>query len=166
MGVLDGTRLLSPKTIELMTTNHLPGGKELPDLSVSLFSEASYSGVGFGLGFAVTTNPARTLILRQPGRLLLGRHGEHRISGSTRARQLIVDLHDPADSVDTSITCVESCARWCTSAFTLPAGCGMMRPSRQRRATHATPSDFRHAGLGNDFNRPVLHDRRELRGRE
>lgn len=61
-GVLDGTRLLSPKTIELMTLNHLPGGKELPDLSVSLFSEASYSGVGFGLGFAVTTNPARALI--------------------------------------------------------------------------------------------------------
>lgn len=61
-GVLEGTRLLSPKTIELMTTNHLPGGKELPDLSVSLFSEASYSGVGFGLGFAVTTNPARALI--------------------------------------------------------------------------------------------------------
>jgi CubicO group peptidase (beta-lactamase class C family) len=61
-GVLDGARLLSPKTIELMTTNHLPGGKELPDMSVSLFSEAGYSGVGFGLGFAVTTNPARTLI--------------------------------------------------------------------------------------------------------
>lgn len=61
-GVLEGTRLLSPKTIELMTANHLPGGKELPELSVALFSEASYSGVGFGLGFAVTTDPARTLI--------------------------------------------------------------------------------------------------------
>ncbi|WP_129647120.1 serine hydrolase domain-containing protein [Peristeroidobacter agariperforans] len=65
-GVLDGTRLLSPKTVELMTANHLPGGKELPDMSVSLFSEAGYSGVGFGLGFAVTTNPARTLV---PGSL-------------------------------------------------------------------------------------------------
>ena len=61
-GALNGTRLLSPKTVELMTANHLPGGKELPEMSVSLFSEASYSGVGFGLGFAVTTNPARTLI--------------------------------------------------------------------------------------------------------
>jgi CubicO group peptidase (beta-lactamase class C family) len=61
-GILDDTRLLSPKTIELMTTNHLPGGKELPEMSVSLFSETGYSGVGFGLGFAVTTNPARTLI--------------------------------------------------------------------------------------------------------
>lgn len=61
-GSFEGTRLLSPKTIELMTANHLPGGKELPDMSVSLFSEASYSGVGFGLGFAVTTDPARALI--------------------------------------------------------------------------------------------------------
>jgi CubicO group peptidase (beta-lactamase class C family) len=61
-GALDGTRLLSPKTVELMTANHLPGGKELPDMAVSLFSEAGYSGVGFGLGFAVTTHPARTLV--------------------------------------------------------------------------------------------------------
>lgn len=61
-GVLEGTRLLSPKTVELMTANHLPGGKELPDMSVSLFSEAGFAGVGFGLGFAVTTNPARTLV--------------------------------------------------------------------------------------------------------
>ena len=61
-GVLDGVRLLSPKTIELMTANHLPGGKELPDLSTSLFSETSYAGVGFGLGFAVTIDPARSLI--------------------------------------------------------------------------------------------------------
>jgi CubicO group peptidase (beta-lactamase class C family) len=61
-GVLDGVRIVSPKTIELMTANHLPGNKTLSDMSISLFSEASYSGVGFGLGFAVTTDPARTLI--------------------------------------------------------------------------------------------------------
>jgi CubicO group peptidase (beta-lactamase class C family) len=61
-GALDGVRLLSPKTIELMSANHLPGGKELPDLSISLFSEAAYAGVGFGLGFAVTVDPARSLL--------------------------------------------------------------------------------------------------------
>lgn len=61
-GVLDEARLLNPKTVELMTANHLPGGKELPDVSVSLFSEAGYAGVGFGLGFAVTTHPARCLV--------------------------------------------------------------------------------------------------------
>lgn len=61
-GALEGTRLLSPKTVELMTANHLPGGKDLADMSTALFSEATYSGVGFGLGFAVTTNAARTLV--------------------------------------------------------------------------------------------------------
>ncbi len=61
-GSLDGARLISPKTLELMTANHLPDGKDLTQLSVSLFSEATYAGVGFGLGFAVTLDPARTLI--------------------------------------------------------------------------------------------------------
>jgi CubicO group peptidase (beta-lactamase class C family) len=61
-GALGNARLLSPKTLALMTTNHLPGNKTLPELSRSLFSEATYDGVGFGLGFAVTMDPARTLI--------------------------------------------------------------------------------------------------------
>jgi CubicO group peptidase (beta-lactamase class C family) len=53
-------RLLGPKTVQLMRANHLPGGSDLADLSVSLFSEAMYRGVGFGLGFAMTTDVART----------------------------------------------------------------------------------------------------------
>jgi CubicO group peptidase (beta-lactamase class C family) len=61
-GSLDGVQLLGRKTVELMTMNHLPGGKDLPALSRSLFSEATYDGIGFGLGFAVTLDPARTLI--------------------------------------------------------------------------------------------------------
>ena len=61
-GQLEGVRLISPKTLELMTMNHLPGGKDLTQLSISLFSEATYSGVGFGLGFSVTLDPARTLL--------------------------------------------------------------------------------------------------------
>jgi CubicO group peptidase (beta-lactamase class C family) len=59
-GELDGARLISPKTLKLMTLNHLPGGKELTELSKSLFSEAVFEGLGFGLGFAVTVNQART----------------------------------------------------------------------------------------------------------
>jgi CubicO group peptidase (beta-lactamase class C family) len=61
-GELDGVRILSPKTLQLMTSNHLPEDKDLAQLSVSLFSEATYAGVGFGLGFSVTLNPARTLL--------------------------------------------------------------------------------------------------------
>ena len=59
-GVLGDVRLLGPKTVALMRANHLPGGRDLADLSVSLFSEATYQGVGFGLGFAMTTNVAKT----------------------------------------------------------------------------------------------------------
>lgn len=61
-GTLDGVRLVSPKTIELMTMNHLPGGRDLASMSRALFSEATNAGTGFGLGFAVTTDVARTLI--------------------------------------------------------------------------------------------------------
>jgi CubicO group peptidase (beta-lactamase class C family) len=61
-GSLDGVRLLGPKTLELMTANHLPEGKDLHTLSQSMFSEVSYAGVGFGLGFAVTLDPIKCLI--------------------------------------------------------------------------------------------------------
>src|SRR6202521_1984598 len=61
-GELGGVRLIGPKTVALMTSNHLPGGRDLPEMSRSLFSEANYNGIGFGLGFAVNMDPARTLI--------------------------------------------------------------------------------------------------------
>jgi CubicO group peptidase (beta-lactamase class C family) len=61
-GELDGERILSPKTVRLMATNHLPGGKDLASLSRSMFSEAAYAGLGFGLGFSTTIDPAATLI--------------------------------------------------------------------------------------------------------
>ena len=66
-GELGGVRLLGPKTLKLMTSNHLPGGVDLPAMSRSMFSEAAYNGIGFGLGFAVTMNPAQTLIPGSPG---------------------------------------------------------------------------------------------------
>jgi len=71
-GELDGVRLVSPKTLELMSHNHLPGGKDLPDLAVSLFSEVTYAGVGFDLGFAVSVSPARGLLPGSPGDISWG----------------------------------------------------------------------------------------------
>lgn len=57
-GVLDGARLVSPKTIEMMTANHLvPGTKYAPG-SWSQFVGSLPSpevGQGFGLGFCVRT---------------------------------------------------------------------------------------------------------------
>ncbi len=59
-GELDGHRILGRKTIDLMRTNHLPGGKDLTELSVAAYSETASEGVGFGLGFAVTLDPTLT----------------------------------------------------------------------------------------------------------
>jgi CubicO group peptidase (beta-lactamase class C family) len=73
-GSLDGVQLLSPKTVALMTANHLPGGQEIADLSpaVDAFNETGYRGIGFGLGVAVTLNPARVGIPGTPGEFSWG----------------------------------------------------------------------------------------------
>jgi CubicO group peptidase (beta-lactamase class C family) len=59
-GELDGARIVSRKTIELMTKNHLPGDVDLTQMAQGNFSETPYEGVGFGLGFSVNLGPART----------------------------------------------------------------------------------------------------------
>ena len=71
-GELGGVRLLGPKTLALMTSNHLPGGRDLTEMSKSLFSEATYAGIGFGLGFSVTMNPSLTLIAGSAGEFAWG----------------------------------------------------------------------------------------------
>jgi CubicO group peptidase (beta-lactamase class C family) len=45
-----------------MTTNHLPDGKDLPALSRSLFSEAAFNGIGFGLGFSVILDVSKVMV--------------------------------------------------------------------------------------------------------
>ena len=59
-GELDGARLLGPKTIELMTMNHLPDGQDLSERALGTFSETANDGVGFGLGFAMIVDIPRT----------------------------------------------------------------------------------------------------------
>ena len=59
-GELDGVRLLGPKTIELMRMNHLPDGQDLSERALGTFSETANDGVGFGLGFAMIVDLART----------------------------------------------------------------------------------------------------------
>ncbi|GAA3987183.1 beta-lactamase family protein [Streptomyces sp. NBC_01352] len=60
-GELDGTRLLAPQTVELMTSNHLPGGADLRSFgSRPAHDEPGNDGVGFGLGVSVVIDPART----------------------------------------------------------------------------------------------------------
>ena len=60
-GSFGGKRLLSRKTIELMTSNHLPENQDMVTMgSEGSFSEIRYKGVGFGLGFGVNIDLADT----------------------------------------------------------------------------------------------------------
>ena len=69
-GELDGVRLLGRKTVELMTMNHLKG--DMADMGMPRFSESTYYGVGFGLGFSVMIDPAKAHIVGTAGEYAWG----------------------------------------------------------------------------------------------
>jgi CubicO group peptidase (beta-lactamase class C family) len=71
-GELDGARILSRKTVEYMTTNHLSSGGDLASMGRPVFSETSYEGIGFGLGFSVMLDPARAHVIGSPGEFAWG----------------------------------------------------------------------------------------------
>jgi CubicO group peptidase (beta-lactamase class C family) len=71
-GELDGGRILGRKTLELMTANHLPGGADIASLAAGMFAETPYEGVGFGLGFSVQLEPARSGVIGTPGEFAWG----------------------------------------------------------------------------------------------
>ena len=71
-GALGAARIVSRKTLELMTVNHLPGGADLTEMSRSLFSEAVNAGQGFGLGFGVNLDPAKTMLPGSKGEYYWG----------------------------------------------------------------------------------------------
>lgn len=71
-GTLDGVRIVGRKTLDLMTLNHLPGGKDLASLSKSLFSETQNAGTGFGLGFAVNMDVAKSMMPGSVGEFYWG----------------------------------------------------------------------------------------------
>lgn len=60
-GQYQGTRLIGRKTLELMTLNQLPGGQDLSSMTTGAFTETTYEGVGFGLGFAVVMDLAKRM---------------------------------------------------------------------------------------------------------
>jgi CubicO group peptidase (beta-lactamase class C family) len=69
-GELDGVRLLGRKTVELMMSNHLGG--DMATMGQARFSESTYTGIGFGLGFSVMLDPARAMIVGTPGECAWG----------------------------------------------------------------------------------------------
>ena len=69
-GALEGVRLLGRKTVALMMSNHLGG--DMASMGQARFSESSYEGIGFGLGFSVMLDPARAQIVGTPGECAWG----------------------------------------------------------------------------------------------
>ena len=71
-GELDGARLLGSRTLAYMARNHLPGGADLESFGRRLFSETTFDGVGYGLGFAVLLDPVANKVLSSAGELAWG----------------------------------------------------------------------------------------------
>jgi CubicO group peptidase (beta-lactamase class C family) len=74
-GELDGTRLLAPKTIRHMASDHLPPGVAHGETARSRFGALApvpEMGYGFGLGFAVRTHPGRSPVPGSVGEFFWG----------------------------------------------------------------------------------------------
>ena len=66
-GVLDEQRILGRKTVEYMRTNQLPNNSDMAAMGQPVWSETSYDGIGFGLGFAVVLDPVKAHIITSVG---------------------------------------------------------------------------------------------------
>ncbi len=71
-GELDGARILGRKTIELMTMNHLPDGRDMSSMTVSTFTQIMNPGVGFGLGFSVVLDVPKSQVIGSAGEYAWG----------------------------------------------------------------------------------------------
>eukprot|EP00747_Dinoflagellata_sp_TGD_P215457 gnl/TRDRNA2_/TRDRNA2_88144_c1_seq1.p1 gnl/TRDRNA2_/TRDRNA2_88144_c1~~gnl/TRDRNA2_/TRDRNA2_88144_c1_seq1.p1 ORF type:complete len:164 (-),score=24.84 gnl/TRDRNA2_/TRDRNA2_88144_c1_seq1:30-521(-) len=75
----NGQRILSPKTVEWMTTNHLEKDGvpcDMNDMAAAGYAETtSMSGSGFGLGFEVIIQPAKTRQIASTGAFRWGGAG-------------------------------------------------------------------------------------------
>lgn len=66
-GAHNGVRLLSPTTVRYMRQNHLPENRDMAAMGQPVWSETSYDGIGFGLGFAVVLDPIKAQIITSIG---------------------------------------------------------------------------------------------------
>jgi CubicO group peptidase (beta-lactamase class C family) len=74
-GSLDGTRLLSPKTVAHMASNHLPPDVQYGETTRPRFGALApvpEMGYGFGLGFAVRKETGRSPVPGSPGEYFWG----------------------------------------------------------------------------------------------
>jgi CubicO group peptidase (beta-lactamase class C family) len=67
-GELDGARIIGSRTLQFMRLNQLPGNSDLPSLAAAgSFSETPYDGTGFGLGFSVKLDVAKSQTIGSVG---------------------------------------------------------------------------------------------------
>jgi CubicO group peptidase (beta-lactamase class C family) len=72
-GELDGERILGRKTIDLMTTNHLPNGESITDRALpGMFNTIKHQSVGYGLGMSIGLAPAVSQIVGSAGQYAWG----------------------------------------------------------------------------------------------
>ena len=66
-GELDGVRLLAPRTVDLMAANHLPGNADLDRVRAAAARPRRLQrGVGFGLGFSLSSTRSQPRRCRRP----------------------------------------------------------------------------------------------------
>ncbi|MFI6673665.1 serine hydrolase domain-containing protein [Kribbella sp. NPDC050470] len=70
-GSLDGVRIIGPRTLRFMTTNHLPDGRDLASMA-DFGGETRREGQGFGLGFGVLLDPVVAQTIGTPGEFFWG----------------------------------------------------------------------------------------------
>ena len=72
-GEIDGARILGRKTVELMSSNHLPGGADLRAFALpGGYGEVGFDGMGFGLTVAVSNGPVPNAAAGSPGEFMWG----------------------------------------------------------------------------------------------
>lgn len=72
-GEHNGRRVLGRKTVDLMTTNHLPGGRTMADFALpGGYGEVGFEGMGFGLSMSVGQGPAATGVIGSAGEYMWG----------------------------------------------------------------------------------------------
>ena len=98
-GELGGVRLIAPKTLALMTTNHLPGGRDLHGNVAIDVQRGDPGGRRLWSRLCRHDEPGNDAASGQRGRILLGRCRLDVVLDRSR-RRADHDLHDPAAAVE------------------------------------------------------------------
>lgn len=71
-GKVGDIHLLSTRTVQTMSSNHLPGGTDIESIAHPLFPPDTFHGVGYGFGLATVTDPVSNKSLSAKGEISWG----------------------------------------------------------------------------------------------